>query len=87
MNELRCREANQRMFDFLEFMVPEHVVTPLIRDLDSPIATQMNRVSILFVMIYNFDQLARNFASSELLEFINLCFTRFDEICSKEWLH
>ncbi|CAE7404706.1 Npr1, partial [Symbiodinium natans] len=76
----RQREATQRIFRILEYMVPVHVIVPMLRG--AVIAEKVNRASILFVMFVDFDQTARKKEPEALLAYLNHYFTKFDDICS-----
>ncbi|CAK9019925.1 unnamed protein product [Durusdinium trenchii] len=79
----RQRQATQQIFQLLEFMVPVHVIVPMLRKPGEVIADPVKCASILFVMFVDFDQTARKKEPAELLDYLNSYFTQFDEICAK----
>jgi hypothetical protein len=80
LQNLHRREASKKMYDILELMMPVHVVRPMIMNPDIPIADKENRVTILFILIGNFDIFAREKTPSQLLSFLNEQFTNIDDI-------
>eukprot|EP00913_Durusdinium_trenchii_P014816 g13893.t1 len=72
----RQRQATQQIFQLLEFMVPVHVIVPMLRKPGEVIADPVKCASILFVMFVDFDQTARKKEPADY-------FTQFDEICAK----
>ena len=77
------REATQQIFRILEYMVPFHVIVPMLRNPGSVIAEQVKCASILFVVFSDFDQTARRKQPAELLDYLNSYFTQFDKICAQ----
>eukprot|EP00435_Cladocopium_sp_Y103_P020841 s840_g5.t1 len=65
------REATQQIFRILEYMVPVHVIVPMLKKPGSVIADEVKCASILFVM------------PAELLDYLNSYFTQFDKICAQ----
>merc|ERR1740138_1216684 len=84
VNHLRHKHAVRRMFNYFQYMVPEHLIVPMIKDPNAPIAEHVDRVSILFIVISDFDQFAQSYAPQELLRFLNENFSQFDKICEEE---
>lgn len=80
VSDLKQREASKKMFHILEYMVPEHVIVRMLKNPGCVIADQVDRVSILFIMISDFDHYANRCSPEELLEFLNNQFTIFDDI-------
>jgi len=78
--DLRMREASWRLFQILECMVPVHVIAPMIKRPGEVIAEPVNRVSILFILIDGFDEIAESNGPAEVLAFLNKYFTKFDRI-------
>jgi len=78
---LQQKASSVKIFHILEYMMPVHVIGPMLTDPKAPIADQVKRVSILFILIDDFDQFTRRMLPSELLRFLNDQFTRFDDIC------
>jgi len=78
---LKQRQASERMFNILQYMVPVHVVLPMLRNPGAAIADQADRVTILFIMIADFDQFAHRLSPKQLLKFLNNQFTKMDHCC------
>lgn len=72
--------ASVKMFDILHVMVPVHVIGRMLSN-GEVIADPIDRVSILFIMICDFDQHTRTKTPAELLLFLNEQFTSMDQIC------
>ncbi|CAE7664420.1 Gyc32E, partial [Symbiodinium sp. CCMP2456] len=72
------QESSKKIFCILCEMVPEHVILPMLKS-RSPVD---RRLSILFVMIENFDEQARILGPENLIKFLNNQFTMMDVICS-----
>eukprot|EP00929_Paragymnodinium_shiwhaense_P099849 TRINITY_DN61752_c0_g1_i1.p1 TRINITY_DN61752_c0_g1~~TRINITY_DN61752_c0_g1_i1.p1 ORF type:complete len:1137 (-),score=218.82 TRINITY_DN61752_c0_g1_i1:445-3855(-) len=81
VHDLRERQVSCNMYHILEFMVPTHVIVPMLKSPGEVISTQINRASILFVLIVDFDQHARRLSPEHLLEFLNAQFGMFDRTC------
>jgi len=64
----------------LRDQLPEHVITPLLSQPGIPYAHPVPCVSILFIMIDEFDEKARTTDVKKLLEFLNDTFSRWDQI-------
>jgi class 3 adenylate cyclase len=75
-------KASQRMFTIFEYMVPKHVIGRMITNPGNPIADPVPRVSILFIMIVDFEEKAQSLAPEELLRFLNQQFSQMDQICA-----
>lgn len=80
--DLQQRETNKNMFRILRCMVPVHVIKPMLRDRAATIAFVVPRVSILFILIDDFDRLLGSKTPSQLLAFLNGQFTQLDRICT-----
>merc|ERR1719482_1542542 len=65
-------------------MVPEHLILPMIMKPNEPIATPVDRVSILFIVISDFDQFAHGYTPQDLLRFLNENFSHIDRICEEQ---
>jgi class 3 adenylate cyclase len=82
------RQSSQKMFAILGYMMPEHVIGPMfrrmLRDPTEPIADHINRVSILFILISNFEEFTSELIPRELLGFLNQQFSRIDEILATD---
>lgn len=81
IDDRRHMEASHKIHCVLECMVPYHVIAKLIKNPHSIIAEPCSKVSILFIMIVDFDQYARKLSPKDLLEFLNTYFQQFDNIC------
>lgn len=75
--------ATKRIFHILEYMVPFHVILPMLKNPGAVIAEQKQQASILFVMVEDFDDHARHLGAEKLMEFLNSTFTMMDLICAK----
>lgn len=82
--DIKQREASEKMFHILEYMVPVHVIGPMLKNPGAVIAEPVNRASILFIMICDFEQYALKMSPKELLGFLNFHFTEMDHICQDE---
>mmetsp|Transcript_6836 Transcript_6836/g.19324 ORF Transcript_6836/g.19324 Transcript_6836/m.19324 type:complete len:1393 (+) Transcript_6836:72-4250(+) len=82
LQDLQQKESSKQIFRYLEYMMPAHVIGPMLKSPDLPIAEQVNRVSILFIMIADFDRLTEGMAPRRLLHFLNEQFVRIDQICA-----
>eukprot|EP00439_Symbiodinium_sp_Y106_P055851 s672_g7.t2 len=76
------QESSKKIFCILCEMVPEHVILPMLKNPGAIVAEHKNTVSILFVMIENFDEQARILGPENLIKFLNNQFTMMDVICS-----
>lgn len=70
-----------KLFRFLELMLPEHVILPMLMEPDQVIAMPVERASILFISILDFDHLAAKSTPKDLLAFLNRNFRAWDRIC------
>eukprot|EP00434_Breviolum_minutum_P013112 symbB.v1.2.011556.t1/scaffold715.1/size233058/2 len=75
--------ATKKVFHLLEYMVPFHVIVPMLKNPGGVIAEQKQTASILFVMIEDFDQHAQHLGAEKLMEFLNNTFTMMDLVCGK----
>lgn len=73
--------ASQKVFRMLELMLPEHLVMPMLVSPDTPIALHVDRATILFVLISDFDKHAQRCTPTQLLAFLNSTFVTWDDIC------
>lgn len=64
----------------LRDQLPEHVLSPLLANPGQPYAHHIQCVSILFIMIHDFDAKARAVDVKQLLEFLNETFSAWDDI-------
>eukprot|EP00405_Crypthecodinium_cohnii_P041769 CAMPEP_0206567284 /NCGR_PEP_ID=MMETSP0325_2-20121206/25145_1 /ASSEMBLY_ACC=CAM_ASM_000347 /TAXON_ID=2866 /ORGANISM="Crypthecodinium cohnii, Strain Seligo" /LENGTH=1325 /DNA_ID=CAMNT_0054070441 /DNA_START=94 /DNA_END=4072 /DNA_ORIENTATION=- len=83
--ELAERAESKKMFGILEVMMPSHIVVPMMKNPGSTLTEEINCVSILFVLICDFDQVARAHSANpkKLLRFLNEQFTQYDDICEE----
>merc|ERR1740130_1186051 len=70
------------MYQILEYMVPVHVIAPMLKKPGEPIADSIDRVTILFIVISDFDEISQAKSPQDLLKFLNEQFTQFDAICT-----
>lgn len=82
LQDLQQKATSKQIFRYLEYMMPAHVIGPMLKSPDVPIAEQVNRVSILFIMIDDFDRLTQGMKPGKLLQFLNEQFVRIDQICA-----
>jgi len=73
------RASSFKIYEILNYMMPQHVVFKLMRK--ERIAEPLEKVSILFVVIADFDVLTQDKTPSELLNFLNYRFRLMDDIC------
>eukprot|EP00931_Biecheleriopsis_adriatica_P049396 TRINITY_DN28579_c0_g1_i1.p1 TRINITY_DN28579_c0_g1~~TRINITY_DN28579_c0_g1_i1.p1 ORF type:complete len:1181 (+),score=199.54 TRINITY_DN28579_c0_g1_i1:186-3728(+) len=79
--DLKRHEASMKIFHILQYMVPVHVISDMVQG--KVIAKRVKTVSVLFVMIVDFDQhVARTSSPEDLMEFLNRQFKLMDSICS-----
>jgi len=81
ISDMKHKEASQRIFEILEYMLPEHVLGPLLQNPDVVIAENASCVSVLFIMIADFEAHASSMTPQMLLNFLNQHFSRLDTIC------
>lgn len=81
--DLQQTEASRNIFRILGYMMPPHVVTPMLAQPEEPIADLVDHVTILFVSIADFDRLTRSRTPSQLLRLLNDTFSKFDAICAR----
>eukprot|EP00913_Durusdinium_trenchii_P001693 g1565.t1 len=77
------KAETKKVFHILEYMVPFHVILPMLEKPDEPIAKQKPAASVLFVMIEGFDEHARHLGPEKLMQFLNDRFTLMDHVCSR----
>lgn len=82
--DLRRKQAGKKMFNILELMVPRHLVMPMLQDPKAVIAEHVNRASVMFVVISDFEHFAQKSSPQALLQFLNDIFTKFDHICKEQ---
>lgn len=76
------RQTTQRLFHILKFMVPAHVILPMLTRPGTVIASQVDLASVLFVMICDFDEHASRLSPDKLLVFLNQHYTFWDYLCT-----
>lgn len=81
--EIAQRHESKKMFGILEVMMPSHVVVPMMLQPGKTITEPIPRVSILFVLINEFEHHTRSLTPKALLAFLNEQFTQYDSICEK----
>jgi len=79
--ELAQMQLSLRLYNILEFMLPEHVILRMLMEPGEPIADSVPEASILFIVIDDFESIVRNKRPELLLRFLNQYFTKFDAIC------
>lgn len=75
------RLSSQKLYSIFAGMVPEHVIGKMLNHQD--IADEVPRVTILFILIADFDKFSSTKDPEELLEFLNGYFSKMDAICVK----
>jgi len=83
-SDREAKEVTQKLYDILKFMVPQHVIERLL--CGEVVADPLERVSILFVIIVDFDEHVKRLQPEELVEFLNDNFTAWDDICYNDWV-
>lgn len=79
----RRLHATRRVHILLKNMVPNHIVPKLLDDPFAVIADSLENVSVLFMVIADFDKHVRVLQPVELLAFLNDIFIKIDSICIK----
>mmetsp|Transcript_5722 Transcript_5722/g.12480 ORF Transcript_5722/g.12480 Transcript_5722/m.12480 type:complete len:1207 (-) Transcript_5722:78-3698(-) len=82
-DDVKEHAASKRIFRILMYMMPDHVILPMLRDPGNAIAEDIGRVSILFIVIADFEKFATAKTPKELLQFLNDQFTEMDHICAR----
>lgn len=83
MYDMKEKEASQKVYCILDYMVPDHVILPMLFNPGAVIADPVERASILFIMICDFEEYAHSLSPERLLEFLNDKFSAIDENCSR----
>ncbi|CAE7228078.1 gcy-9 [Symbiodinium sp. CCMP2592] len=81
--ELKRRYVCSKMFNVFNFMVPPFYVKRLLRYPGMVIANRVDRVSILFIVLLDFDKYSQSMSPSKLFHFLNETFTNIDVICAQ----
>ncbi|MFN8359915.1 MAG: adenylate/guanylate cyclase domain-containing protein [Candidatus Kapaibacterium sp.] len=71
--------------DILANILPRYIIERLING-EKKIADSHDRVSVLFIDIVGFTNLSASIPASELIDLLDMVFTRFDTICKKHGL-
>jgi len=80
--DLKHKDEAMKLFCILEYMMPKHVIGPMLMD-TGPIGEFIEEVSIMFVLIADFEKFTRSSTPNQLLKFLNAQFTVMDKICAK----
>eukprot|EP00930_Biecheleria_cincta_P038496 TRINITY_DN26435_c0_g1_i1.p1 TRINITY_DN26435_c0_g1~~TRINITY_DN26435_c0_g1_i1.p1 ORF type:complete len:1109 (+),score=199.51 TRINITY_DN26435_c0_g1_i1:51-3377(+) len=83
VNVQQRQQASGKLYEILEYMVPAHVIIPMLKAPGSVISEYVDCASILFIVIEDFDRFASTKTPEDLLIFLNEQFTRIDEICAE----
>jgi len=83
LSHLQKLEASKNIFNVFEYMVPTHMVIPMLQNPGKAFAEPIEKVSIMFILIADFDTFALSYTPKELLEFLNDYFTQMDDICAE----
>mmetsp|Transcript_55311 Transcript_55311/g.124238 ORF Transcript_55311/g.124238 Transcript_55311/m.124238 type:complete len:1325 (-) Transcript_55311:38-4012(-) len=75
-------EASKTMLTILEYMLPTHLVLPMLKSPSKVFADHVAVASVLFVEVVHFNRLPVGDAG-ELLKFLNALFTFIDTACEK----
>lgn len=80
-SDLARRDDTQKLYTILEFMLPSHLIMRMLMDPGEPIAEPIDEVSILFIVIDDFESIVTKKSPELLLRFLNQYFAKFDSIC------
>jgi class 3 adenylate cyclase len=75
------QENSAKLYHILEYMLPEHVIMPLLTEPDKPWSQPIETVTILFLVIDDFESIVQAKSPAKLLHFLNETFTKMDAIC------
>mmetsp|Transcript_36857 Transcript_36857/g.84972 ORF Transcript_36857/g.84972 Transcript_36857/m.84972 type:complete len:1321 (-) Transcript_36857:225-4187(-) len=75
-------ESSKTMLTILEYMLPQHLVLPMLRSPAKVFAENVDVASVLFIQVVHFNQLALG-DPKELLRFLNALFTFIDGACEQ----
>eukprot|EP00927_Polykrikos_kofoidii_P040801 TRINITY_DN34812_c0_g1_i1.p1 TRINITY_DN34812_c0_g1~~TRINITY_DN34812_c0_g1_i1.p1 ORF type:complete len:1263 (-),score=169.44 TRINITY_DN34812_c0_g1_i1:35-3823(-) len=75
------RQVTTSHLRLLRQMVPEHLVTEILRVDNREVAEQVDRASVLCIAICNFDSYASCLPAAEVLSVLNNIYAVFDSIC------
>ncbi|CAJ1421258.1 unnamed protein product [Effrenium voratum] len=80
--ELKRRYVCSKMFNVFNFMVPPFLVKRILRYPGMVVAQRVERASILFIMLLDFEKHSKTMSPSKLFHFLNEAFTHIDVICA-----
>jgi len=78
----RQREASQSMFRILGYMLPSFLVGRMLQSPDQTISEHVQRASILFIKIVDFEQMVKRLSPTDLLQKLNSIFSTLDFFCT-----
>ncbi|KAG1681190.1 hypothetical protein FOA52_015633 [Chlamydomonas sp. UWO 241] len=87
VRELRLVKLTETQLAMLENMFPRHVLELMVSGVDDfrkidALAGQHNDVTLLFLDIAGFTSMSKDLQPQQVLEYLNLLFRHFDEICT-----
>mmetsp|Transcript_74908 Transcript_74908/g.217425 ORF Transcript_74908/g.217425 Transcript_74908/m.217425 type:complete len:1270 (+) Transcript_74908:2-3811(+) len=82
ISNIKENKGTKKIFSILRFMVPPHVIKRMLLKPEEHIADPIDRVSILFIIISDFEYRTRDMRPADLLRFLNHTFEAWDEICA-----
>lgn len=82
ISNIKENKGTKKIFSILRFMVPPHVIKRMLLKPEEHIAEPIDRVSILFIIISDFEHRTKNLQPADLLKFLNQNFEAWDEICA-----
>eukprot|EP00435_Cladocopium_sp_Y103_P024412 s2259_g6.t1 len=83
------KKVSQSMFKILEFMVPNFVILPMLRNAQAPgtslsqLSYRFDCASVLFLAFDDFEEILQQSTPPEILQFLNKFYNRFDVLCAK----
>lgn len=82
-SDIMHQQSSEKLYNILEFTLPKHVIEPLLMKPNEPWHQSIDQVTIMFVVIDNFDIIVNRFQQrpSKLLQYLNQNFTKMDDIC------
>lgn len=81
--ELRRKDAAGKLRDLLGTMLPSFALQPVLESEDKRHSYRADCVSVLFVVIEDFETLSKSMSPVELLGFLNMVFIKLDALCEK----
>eukprot|EP00928_Gymnodinium_smaydae_P037321 TRINITY_DN2592_c0_g4_i1.p1 TRINITY_DN2592_c0_g4~~TRINITY_DN2592_c0_g4_i1.p1 ORF type:complete len:1116 (+),score=211.94 TRINITY_DN2592_c0_g4_i1:72-3419(+) len=82
LTDMKLRHTSEKLFGIFEQMMPQHIIHDMIQKPGEPFAESYGQVSILFVLIADFDECVRGRSPEKVLELLNDQFSRIDRICA-----